>query len=249
MQRLRLSHLPACFQTLAEEAAAKDLPYLDFLEQVLEAESQAKHTRNVRLKTQWAHFPYNKGLDQFDFDFQPSIDERKLRELAGLAFLERKENVLFLGPPGVGKTHLAIALGTEAIVAGYSVYFVTVQELVAQFQRARDANKLKERMTLLIKPKLLILDEMGYLALDSFAATCMFQLVSERYEKGAIILTSNKSYGDWGSIFADNVIASAILDRLLHHSTTVNIKGESYRLKDKKKAGVITAKNTAKEAS
>jgi len=117
LQRLRLSHLPACFQTLAEEAAAKDLPYLDFLEQVLEAESQAKHTRNVRLKTQWAHFPYNKGLDQFDFDFQPSIDERKLRELAGLAFLERKENVLLLGPLGVGKTHLAIALATEAIVA------------------------------------------------------------------------------------------------------------------------------------
>jgi DNA replication protein DnaC len=248
MQRLRLSHLPACFQTLAEEAATKNLPYLDFLEQVLEAESQAKHSRNVRLKTQWAHFPYNKGLDQFDFDFQPSVDERKLRELAGLAFLERKENVLFLGPPGVGKTHLAIALGTEAIVAGYSVYFVTVQDLMAQFQRARDENKLKERMTLLIKPKVLILDEMGYLALDSFAATCMFQLVSERYEKGSIILTSNKSYGDWGQIFADNVIASAILDRLLHHSTTINIKGESYRLKDKKKAGVIAAKTAPKEA-
>src|SRR5215472_819547 len=194
MQRLRLSHLPACYENLAETAAAKNLPYLDFLEQALEAENQAKHARNVKLKTQWAHFPYNKGLDQFDFDFQPSIDERKVRELAGLAFLERKENVLFLGPPGVGKSHLAIALGTEAIVAGYSVYFVTVQDLVAQFQRARDENKLRDRMLLLIKPKLLILDEMGYLALDSFAATCMFQLISERYEKGAIILTSNKSY-------------------------------------------------------
>ena len=118
MLRLRLSYLPNCYEALAEEASTKNLPYLDFLEQALEAESQAKHTRNVRLKTQWAHFPYNKGLDQFDFDFQPSVDERKLRELAGLAFLERKENVLLLGPPGVGKTHLAIALGTEAIVAG-----------------------------------------------------------------------------------------------------------------------------------
>ncbi|HEY6377275.1 MAG TPA: IS21-like element helper ATPase IstB [Edaphobacter sp.] len=247
MLRLRLTHLPNCFEAIAEEASNKDLPYLDFLEQALEAESHAKHTRNVRLKTQWAHFPYNKGLDQFDFAFQPSIDERKLRELASLAFLERKENVLLLGPPGVGKTHLGIALGTEAIVAGSSVYFVTMQDLVQQFQRARDENKLKERMSLLVKPKLLILDEMGYLTLDSFAATCLFQLVSERYEKGSIIVTSNKSYGDWGSIFADNVIASAILDRLLHHSTTINIKGESYRLKDKKKAGLITAKLPGKD--
>ncbi len=159
MLRLRLSHLPNCYEAIAEEASAKNLPYLDFLEQTLEAESQAKHTRNVRLKTQWAHFPYNKGLDQFDFAFQPSVDERKLRELASLAFLERKENVLLLGPPGVGKTHLAIALGTEAIVTGSSVYFVTIQDLVSQFQRARDENKLKERMSLLVKPKLLILDE------------------------------------------------------------------------------------------
>ncbi len=248
MQRLRLSHLPSCYESLAEEAAQKDLPYVDFLEQLLETESAAKHARNVRLKTQWAHFPYNKGLEQFDLSFQPSIDERKLRELAGLAFLERKENILLLGPPGVGKTHLAIALGTEAIVAGYSVYFVTVQEMVTQFRRARDENKLKERMTLLVKPKLLILDEMGYLGLDAFAATCLFQLVSERYERGSIILTSNKSYGDWGTIFADDVIASAILDRLLHHSTTINIKGESYRLKDKKKAGVI-AKTANKEGA
>ena len=132
---------------------------------------------------------------------------RKLRELAPLAFLERKENVLLLGPPGVGKTHLGIALGAEAIVAGSSVYFVTMQDLVQQFSRARDENKLKKRMDLLVKPKLLILDEMGYLTLDSFATTCLFRLVSERYEKGSIILTSNKSYGDWVSIFADNVIA------------------------------------------
>lgn len=117
-------------------------PYLDFLEQLFDAESQAKHTRNVHLKTQWAHFPYNKGLEQFDFDFRPSVDERKVRELAGMAFLERKENVLLLGPSGVGKTHLAIALSTEAIITGYTVYFVTMQDLVTQFLRARDENKL-----------------------------------------------------------------------------------------------------------
>ena len=237
--RLRLTHLGQCYEGLAEEAAQKNLPYLDFLEKLLEAESQAKYDRTVKLKTQWAHFPYSKRLDQFDFSFQPSIDEKKIRELASLRFLEHKENVILLGPPGVGKTHLAIALGIETILQEFSVYFITMQDLVAQLTRAREENKLKEKMALLAKPRLLILDEIGYLALDQFGATCLFQLVSHRYEHGSMILTSNKSYGDWGSIFQDNVIASAILDRLLHHSTTVNIKGESYRLKDKRKAGVL----------
>lgn len=244
MQRLRLTHLVASYETLAQDAAQKNLPYLDFLEQILESESQAKYDRNVKLKTQWAHFPYKKRLDQFEFSFQPSIDEKKIRELASLAFLERKENVILLGPPGVGKTHLAIALGVEAIVAGFSVYFVTLQDLLAQLLRAREENRLKEKMALLTKPKLLILDEIGYLGLDAFGATCLFQLVSDRYERGSMILTSNKSYGDWGTIFQDNVIASAILDRLLHHSTTINIKGESYRLKDKRKAGVLPKTGT-----
>jgi DNA replication protein DnaC len=152
------------------------------------------------------------------------------------------------GSCGVGKSHLAIALGTEAIVADYSVYFVTVQDLMTQFLRARDENRLKERMTLLVKPKLLILDEIGYLGLDAFGATCLFQLVSDPYEHGSMILTSNKSYGDWGTMFQDNVIATAILDRLLHHSTTINIEGESYRLKEKRKAGVI-AKSPPKEGA
>jgi DNA replication protein DnaC len=240
MQRLRLLHLPACYEQLAETAAQKNQPYLEFLENVLEAESQAKFERNVRLKTLWANFPFQKRLDQFDFTFQPSLDERKLRELAGLRFLEQQENVILLGPPGVGKTHLAIALGIEAILKEQSTYFVTMQDLVAQFAQARHENRLKEKMaTFVKKAKLLIVDEIGYLPLDSFAATCIFQIVSERYEHGSIVLTSNKSYGEWGEVFHDNALATAVLDRLLHHSHTINIKGDSYRLKEKRKAGLL----------
>ena len=141
--------------------------------------------------------------------------------------------MILLGPPGVGKTHLAMALGVEAIPAGFSVYLITMQDLVSQLTRARDENRLKEKMALWTKPKLLILDEIGYLALDQFGPTCLFRLVSDGYEHRSIILTSCKSYGDWGSIFQENAIASAILDRLLHHSTTINIKGERYCLKVK----------------
>jgi DNA replication protein DnaC len=140
----------------------------------------------------------------------------------------------------VGKTHLAISLGLEAILKEQSTYFVTMQDLVAQLAQARQENRLKEKMaTFVKKAKLLILDEIGYLPLDAFGATCIFQIVSERYEQGSILLTSNKSYGEWGEIFHDTVLATAVLDRLLHHSHTINIKGDSYRLKEKRKAGLL----------
>ncbi|MGH9556198.1 MAG: IS21-like element helper ATPase IstB [Terriglobales bacterium] len=240
MQRLGLAEMPQCYESLAEEASRNSLPYGDFLEQVLEAEHHARQERNIKVRTQLAGFPAPKRLEQFDFKFPASIDEKKLRELASLRFLERRENVVLLGPPGVGKTHLAISLGMEAIRSGFSVYFISLPDLLEKLVRAQAENCMRKKMAHLRKSRLLILDEIGYLTLDRSATTCLFQLISERYEQGSMILTSNKSYGEWGAIFQDNVIASAILDRLLHHSHTINIKGESYRLKDKRKAGVWT---------
>jgi DNA replication protein DnaC len=238
MHRLKLSQMPTTLDRIAEEATAKALGYLDFLERLLEEETQAKHHRNVTLKTQLARFPYVKRLEAFEFSFQPSLDAKRIKELASLRFLEERANVLFLGPPGVGKTHLAIALGVEAITQGYGVVFTTLAGLLSSLERAKAQNKLEERLKTLGQPRLLILDEIGYVPLDQWGATCLFQIVCQRYERGSIILTSNKSYGDWGTVFPDPIIASAILDRLLHHSTTIVIKGPSYRLKDKRKAGV-----------
>jgi DNA replication protein DnaC len=149
--------------------------------------------------------------------------------------------VIFLDPPGVGKTHLSIALAVEAIHAGFGAYFITAHDLVTDLGRAYREGRLDRRLRIYLAPKVLVIDEMGYLPLDDLGATIFFQLVSARYERGSIILTSNKSYGDWGAIFGDPIIATAILDRLLHHSTTVNIRGDSYRLKERKKAGLLPA--------
>lgn len=225
---------------LAQEAAKEDWTYLTFLEQLLDTEVSARYERDVAMKRKLAHFPFVKTLDEFDFAFQPSINERQVQELATVRFVANGDNVLLLGPPGVGKTHLAIALGMAAIAQSLSVYFLTVADLLDMLHRDAQEDRLSHRLHTLCKPKLLILDEMGYFPLDRMAAQFLFQLVSRRYLKGSIILTSNKSYGDWGDIFADQVLAAAILDRLLHHSITVNIRGNSYRLREKRKAGVFT---------
>lgn len=236
---LKLPRVYQIFESEAETAIQKNLTYLDYLDHLLEREVEDKGNRNVVLKTRLARFPYQKTLADFDFGFQPSIDEKKIKDLASMRFLEEAENAIFLGPPGVGKTHLAIALGLEAIKKGFTVTFITLQDLLSVLNKARGENRLEEKLKLYLRPKLLILDEIGYLPLDTREANLLFQLISGRYERGSIILTSNKSYGDWGAIFGDNVIASAILDRLLHHSHTINIKGESYRLKDKRRAGTV----------
>jgi DNA replication protein DnaC len=239
LNTLGLKAVEARLEGLLEQAAKKEPPYADFLDELLGCEVDARRTRYLRARLQLAHLPFLKTFDQFDFGFQPSIDERQIRELRTLRFIHEASNVILLGPPGVGKTHLSVALAEAAIQAGFGAYFMTAHDLVHDLGRAYREGRLDRRMRVYLAPKVLIIDEMGYLPLDDLGATIFFQLVSARYERGSIILTSNKSYGDWGSIFGDTIIATAILDRLLHHSTTINIRGESYRLKDRRRAGLL----------
>lgn len=193
---------------------------------MLQEELAAKHERYLKTRTRLAKLPYHKTLDQFDFKFQPSIDERRIRDLATLRFVEHQENFILLGSPGVGKTHLAVALAMEAITQRKTVYFTSSHDLVQTLQDEHRTGTIHQKMRAYTKPDLLLIDEIGYRKMDEIAAHFFFQIVSERYEKGSIVLTSNKSFGMWGDIFGDTVLATAILDRLLHHSTTINIKRE-----------------------
>lgn len=238
-EALKLRRMQQIFEHEAERATAEQCTYLEYLEHLLEEELQDKQSRNIALKTRVARFPYHKTLSDFDFGFQPSLDARKIKDLATLRFLQEAENVILLGPPGVGKTHLAVSLGLEAITNGFTVSFIPLQALLVTLNKAYQENQLEGKLKSYLRPRLLILDEVGYVPLNTREVNFLFQVISGRYEEGSIILTSNKSYGEWGTIFGDKVIAAAMLDRLLHHSHTISIKGESYRLKDKRQAGTV----------
>jgi DNA replication protein DnaC len=239
LTKLKMDHLETQLAALCEQAAQQDLDYQTFLAEALQVEWQGRFQRGIEARLRQARLPWLKTLEQFDYDFQPSLDRHQVRELAGLSFIDRAHNVVVLGPPGVGKTHLAIGLGMKAVEAGYSVLFHTLETLMTRLTRAQHENRLEVTLKQLTYPKLLILDELGYLPLSQTEASLFFRLVVRRYERGSLIVTSNKSFLDWGDVFNDHVLATAILDRLLHHATTLNIKGESYRLKEKRRAGLL----------
>ena len=233
LERMKMEHLLAQLDGVCEHAAKGDLDYKGFLTQALEAEWRGRHQRGVESRLKLARLPWVKTLDQFDFEFQPSIDRRQVRELAGLSFVERAENVVLLGPPGVGKTHLAIALGVKAVEAGHTVLFLALESLMGRLVGARHENRLERTLQQLAYPRVLMLDELGYLPLTREEASLFFRLLVRRYERASLIVTSNKPFGRWGEVFGDDVVAAAMIDRLVHHAEVVSLKGDSYRLKDR----------------
>lgn len=205
----------------------------EFLDLIFDREAKEKINRSVENQIKMAGFPARKTFELYDFEFQPNLDTDMIDDLRTLRFIGNSENVIFLGTPGVGKTHLAIALGISAIENKYSTYFISCHQLIQNLLKANHENRLDERLKQYAKYKVLIIDEIGYLPTNLEGANLFFQLIARRYKKHSTIFTTNKNFGEWQDIFQDNTISAAILDRILHHSKVIKIVGESYRLKER----------------
>jgi DNA replication protein DnaC len=231
--KLGLPHLAKTPHEFTDRADTESMGYLEFLDLVLEEELAVRDERRFRTGLRLSKLPHHKTLDDYDFSFQPDLEPRKVRDLATLAFVQAKANVALLGPSGVGKTHLAVALAVAACRAGFTIYFTTLDDLVRQLKAADTIGRLTRKLRTYLRPHVLVIDEVGYQPLERAEANLVFQVISKRYGKGSTLLTSNKSFGEWGQVFGDEVLATAILDRLLHHCDVVPINGPSYRLKNR----------------
>lgn len=233
LKELSLKAVSAIFEEEAEKAAKAKLSYTEYLARLMQAEVIRKLDSSVNAKIGKARFPRQRTLESFDFSFQPGLNEKQIRELANLGFVQKKENVIFMGPSGVGKTHLAIALGIKACIARQRVLFLTASDLLEHLYSSMADGSTAAKLEALSRLHLLIIDELGYMPIDKQGANLFFQLVSRRYEAGTIILTTNLPFEQWDTIFGDSIISAAIIDRLAHHCHIFNITGNSYRMKDK----------------
>ena len=234
LEELNLSRMQENMETYAQLVNKGEMSFTQALEELVSIECKYKKERLNHANIHKANFPFLKTFDDFDFTFQPGINKAEILEFSNLGFMERTENIVFVGSSGVGKTHLATSVGIECAKRRYSTYFITFENLMLQLKRALNENRLEQRLKFYTGYRVLIIDELGYMPIDKDAANMFFQLIARRYEKHSTIVTTNMPFSKWADIFGSATLANAILDRLLHHSSIISIKGPSYRLKDKR---------------
>lgn len=232
LRNLKLSGIAKTLEVRNEQAIKEKLSYMEFLELLIEDELANRKDNSYKKRFQKAHFPFTKTLEEYDFNFQPTLNRQEIYNLATCEFIRKKENVVFIGPPGTGKTHLSISIGIKALQQGYKVIFTTVSDMMSALFESKADNSYAQKLKYYLSSDLLILDELGFRKLNEHIVDQFYEIISQRYEKGSLIITSNKTFDEWGNIFWDSILASAILDRIVHHCHLVLIKGESFRMRE-----------------
>lgn len=238
--RLRDFKLSGIYNSVEERityANDKNLSYTEFLELLLEDETNNRRGNSYKKRYSKAKFPYYKTLEDFDYSFQPSINKKVINDCATCQFVSEKKNIVFIGNPGTGKTHLSISIGIKALLKGYKVLFTSVSEMLQTLHFSKADNSFYQKLRYYLSPDLLILDELGFKKLPNYSVDDFFEVISKRYENGSIIISSNKNFEQWADIFTDGILSSAIIDRIAHHCTVIKINGQSFRTKNLKKKG------------